>query len=45
MLWERGLWKAGMVETVDDDDPKGRDQVRLRLFLAARVELRACAHT
>lgn len=26
ILYERGLWKAGMVERVDDDDPKGRDQ-------------------
>jgi len=26
ILWERGLWKVGMVEFVDDDDPKGRDQ-------------------
>ena len=29
VLWERGLWKDGMIEKVDDDDPKGRDQVRL----------------
>ena len=29
ILWERGFWKDGMVEKVDDDDPKGRDQVRL----------------
>lgn len=26
ILFERGMWKAGMVEQVDDDDPKGRDQ-------------------
>lgn len=26
ILRERGLWKAGMIEHVDDDDPKGRDQ-------------------
>lgn len=26
VLFERGLWKAGMVERVDEDDPKGRDQ-------------------
>lgn len=26
VLFERGLWKAGMVEKVDEDDPKGRDQ-------------------
>lgn len=26
ILYERGLWKPGMVEKVDDDDPKGRDQ-------------------
>ena len=29
IVWERGFWKDGMVEKVDDDDPKGRDQVRL----------------
>lgn len=26
VLYERGKWKAGMVEHVDEDDPKGRDQ-------------------
>lgn len=26
ILFERGLWKAGMVEKIDEDDPKGRDQ-------------------
>lgn len=26
ILYERGLWKAGMVEKVDEDDPKGRNQ-------------------
>lgn len=26
VLYERGLWRTGMVEQVDDDDPKGRDQ-------------------
>lgn len=26
VLYERGLWKAGMVEKVDEDDPKGRDK-------------------
>lgn len=26
ILYERGLWTAGMVEKVDEDDPKGRDQ-------------------
>lgn len=26
VLHERGLWKAGMVEHVDEDDPKGRDK-------------------
>ena len=26
ILFERGLWKEGMVEKVDEDDPKGRDQ-------------------
>lgn len=30
VLWERGLWKTGIVEKVDDDDPKGRDQVTPR---------------
>ena len=24
--FERGLWKAGMIEKVNDDDPKGRDR-------------------
>ena len=31
VLWERSLWKDGMVEKVDEahcDDAKGRDQVR-----------------
>lgn len=26
ILFERGLWKVGLVEKIDDDDPKGRDQ-------------------
>lgn len=26
VLFERGLWKSGMVEQIDEDDPKGRDQ-------------------
>lgn len=26
ILFERGLWKTGMIERVDEDDPKGRDQ-------------------
>lgn len=26
VLYERGMWKAGMVERVDEDDSKGRDQ-------------------
>lgn len=26
VLYERGLWQAGMIERVDEDDPKGRDQ-------------------
>lgn len=26
VLYERGLWKDGMVEKVDEEDPKGRDQ-------------------
>lgn len=26
VLYERGLWTAGMVERIDEDDPKGRDQ-------------------
>lgn len=26
ILYERGLWRAGMIEKVDEDDPKGRDQ-------------------
>ena len=25
IVYERGLWKAGMVEKIDEDDPKGRD--------------------
>lgn len=26
VLYERGMWQAGMVEQVDEDDPKGRDK-------------------
>lgn len=26
ILYERGMWLANMVERVDEDDPKGRDQ-------------------
>lgn len=26
ILYERGLWRAGMIEHVDEDDAKGRDQ-------------------
>lgn len=26
VLFERGLWKTGMVERLDEDDPRGRDQ-------------------
>ena len=26
ILWERGSWKDGMVEKVDEDDAKGRDR-------------------
>lgn len=26
VLFERGMWKNGMVETIEDDDPKGRDK-------------------
>lgn len=26
VLHERGLWREGMIESVDEDDPKGRDQ-------------------
>jgi hypothetical protein len=26
VAYERGLWKVGMVEKVDEDDPKGRDK-------------------
>lgn len=26
ILFERGLWKTGMVEKIDDDDPRGRDK-------------------
>ena len=29
VLYERGKRKDGMVEKVDDDDPKGRDQVKV----------------
>ena len=27
VLYERGLWKDGMLVEIADDDPKGRDQV------------------
>lgn len=39
ILWERGLWKVGMVEFVDDDDPKGRDQVLLPQPCAIAIDL------
>lgn len=26
ILFERGMWKAGMVERIDEDDVRGRDQ-------------------
>lgn len=27
ILWERGLWREGMLVEIDEDDAKGRDQV------------------
>ena len=30
VLYERGLWKEGMLVDIAEDDPKGRDQVRPR---------------
>ena len=29
VLWERGLWVEGMLVDIAEDDPKGRDQVKL----------------
>ena len=33
VLYERGLWKEGMLVDIAEDDPKGRDQVRPRFLL------------
>ena len=30
IMWERGLWKDGMLVDIDEDDQKGRDQVWLK---------------
>ena len=48
VAWERGMWKDGMIEKVDEDDAKGRDQsMSLNHVLSSCPDFRAekpCRH-
>ena len=42
VAWERGMWKDGMIEKVDEDDAKGRDQsMSLNHVLSSCPDFRA----